>query len=98
MTHALMSSHIRYRGLQGDIRQFTAPISFDAEGMNTLTTLPEITPWRESGGVIVSDALGVPAVRKHFDPALESFPHRRIAKEAFLAGNDILSLVQFDLK
>lgn len=97
-TDALMSSHIRYRGFQGDIRQFTVPISFDAEGMKALTSLPEITPWREGGGLIVSDALGVPAVRKHFDPALESFPHRRIAKEAFLAGNDVLTLVQFDLK
>ncbi|MCB0153608.1 MAG: glycoside hydrolase family 3 protein, partial [Anaerolineae bacterium] len=28
ITDALMSSHIRYRGFQGDIRQFTAPISF----------------------------------------------------------------------
>jgi beta-N-acetylhexosaminidase len=60
VTDALMSSHIRYRGFQGDIRQFTAPISFDAEGMNTLITLPEISPWRESGGIVVSDALGVP--------------------------------------
>jgi beta-N-acetylhexosaminidase len=93
-----MSSHIRYRGFQGDIRQLTAPISFDAAGMETLLTLPEIAPWHQSGGLIVSDALGVPAVRKHFDPNLESFPHRRIAKEAFLAGNHILSLVQFDLK
>jgi beta-N-acetylhexosaminidase len=98
LTDALMSSHIRYRGFQGDIRQFTAPISFDAEGMKTLTGLPEIAPWRDNGGLIVSDALGVPAVRKHFDPTLESFPHRRIAREAFLAGNDVLSLVQFDLK
>lgn len=97
-TDALMSSHIRYRGFQGDIRQFTAPISFDADGMQTLTSLPEIAAWREDGGLIVSDALGVPAVRRHFDPSLETFPHRRIAKEAFLAGNDVLSLVQFDLK
>ncbi len=98
VTDALMSSHIRYRGFQGDIRQFTAPISFDAEGMATLTRLPEIARWRAGGGLIVSDALGVPAVRRQFDPSLESFPHRRIAKEAFLAGNDVLSLVQFDLK
>ncbi len=96
-TDALMSSHIRYRGFQGDIRQFTAPISFDANGMKTLLNLPEIAPWYEDGGLIVSDALGVPAVRKHFDPTLETFPHRRIAKDAFLAGNDVLSLVQFDL-
>lgn len=97
MTDALMSSHIRYRGFQGDIRQFTAPISFDAEGMETLMSLPEVAEWRENEGLIVSDALGVPAVRRHFDPSLESFPHRRIVKEAFLAGNDVLSLVQFDL-
>ncbi|MBN1219780.1 MAG: hypothetical protein JXM69_12695 [Anaerolineae bacterium] len=97
-TDALMSSHIRYRGFQGDIRQFTAPISFDAAGMATLLALPEIALWHDQGGFIVSDALGVPAVRKHFDPTLASFPHRRIAKEAFLAGNDVLSLVQFDLK
>ncbi len=97
VTDALMSSHIRYRGFQGDIRQFTAPISFDVDGMNTLLTLPQIEAWRANNGLIISDALGVPAVRKHFDPALQTFPHRRIAKEAFLAGNDVLSLVQFDL-
>ncbi|MEW5958513.1 MAG: glycoside hydrolase family 3 N-terminal domain-containing protein [Chloroflexota bacterium] len=98
VTDALMSSHIRYRGFQGDIRQFTAPISFDPNGMNTLLNLPEIAAWRANGGLIVSDALGVPAVRKYFDPNLQTFPHRRIAKEAFLAGNDVLCLVQFDLK
>jgi beta-N-acetylhexosaminidase len=98
LTDALMSSHIRYRGFQGDIRQFTAPISFDAEGMQTLLNLPEIDLWRSQGGVIVSDALGVEAVRKHFDPSRQSFPHRRIAKEAFLAGNDILLLDQFAVR
>ncbi len=97
VTEALMSSHIRYRGFQGDIRQFTAPISFDAEGMQTLLELPEIAQWRDQGGLIVSDALGVPAVRKHYDPTLQTFPHRRIAKEAFLAGNDVLSVAQYDL-
>jgi beta-N-acetylhexosaminidase len=98
LTDGLMSSHIRYRGFQGDIRQFTVPISFDAEGMRTLLSLPEVAPWRQQGGLIVSDALGVPAVRKHFDPSLQQFPHRRIAKEAFLAGNDILTLDQFALR
>jgi len=97
LTDAMMSSHIRYRGFQGDIRQFTAPISFDAAGMSTLLNLSEFVTWREQGGLIVSDALGVPAVRKHYDPALQTFPHRRIAREAFLAGNDLLILAQFDL-
>ena len=92
-----MSSHIRYRGFQGDIRQFTAPVSFDPEGMAAILGLSEFIPWRDQGGLIVSDALGVPAVRKYFDPTLSTFPHRRIAKESFLAGNDLLILAQFDL-
>jgi beta-N-acetylhexosaminidase len=97
VTDALMSSHIRYRGFQGDIRQFTAPVSFDPEGMATMLGLSEFVPWRDQGGLIVSDALGVPAVRKYFDPTLTTFPHRRIARESFLAGNDLLILAQFDL-
>jgi beta-N-acetylhexosaminidase len=96
VTDSLMSSHIRYRGLRGDIRQFTAPISFDAEGMEAILNLEEFSAWRASG-VMVSDSLGVPAVRKYFDPTLTTFPHRRIAKEALLAGNDLLLLAQFDL-
>jgi beta-N-acetylhexosaminidase len=95
-TDALMSSHIRYLGFQGNVRQYTAPISFDAEGMNSILSLNEFSSWRPTG-LIVSDSLGVPAVRKYFDPTLSTFPHRRIAKEAFLAGNNLLLLAQFDL-
>ena len=95
-TDGLMSSHIRYRGFYGDIRQFTKPISFDAESMQALLSLPEIAPWREDG-LMVSDSLGVRAVRKYFDPQLRDFPHRQIAREAFLAGNDLLLLSEFAL-
>src|SRR5690606_26159627 len=74
ITDALMTSHIRYRGFQGDnIRQFTAPISFDPTGLRTILALPEFDAWREQG-LMVSDALGVPAVRKYFDPTLQRFP------------------------
>ncbi len=97
VTDGLMSSHIRYRGVQRNVRQFTAPISFDAEGMATLLRLEPLATWRASG-LMVSDSLGVPAVRKYFDPTLQSFPHRLIAKEAFLAGSDLLLLAQFDLE
>jgi beta-N-acetylhexosaminidase len=95
-TDAMMSSHIRYRGFHGDIRQFTRPISFDAEAMGALLSLPELQEWREDG-VLVSDSLGVRAVRKYFDPQLLNFPHRQIAREAFLAGNDLLILSEFAL-
>ncbi len=96
VTDGLMSSHIRYRGFQGDIRQFTVPISFDAQSMGEILGLPELASWRGTG-LMVSDSLGVPAVRKYFDPSLTTFPHRRIAKEALLAGNDLLILAQFAL-
>ena len=95
-TDALMSSHIRYRGFFGDIRQFTRPISFDAESMGALLALSQFQEWRKDG-VMVSDSLGVPAVRKYFDPQLRTFPHRQIAREAFLAGNDLMILSQFSL-
>ncbi len=96
ITEALMSSHIRYRGFQGNIRQLTPPISFAAE-LQDILSLPEFEPWRQAGGVMVTDALGVPAVRKYYDPQLQSFPHKRVAHEAFLAGNDLLVLSQFAL-
>jgi beta-N-acetylhexosaminidase len=96
ITEALMSSHIRYRGFQGNIRQLTPPISFAAE-LQAILSLPEFEPWRQAGGIMVTDALGVPAVRKYYDPQLQSFPHKRVAQEAFLAGNDLLVLSQFAL-
>jgi beta-N-acetylhexosaminidase len=96
-TDAMMSSHIRYRGFYGDIRQFTRPISFDASGMQAILSLDQLAGWRQEG-LMVSDSLGVPAVRKYFDPQLLTFPHRQIAREAFLAGNDLLILSQFALE
>jgi beta-N-acetylhexosaminidase len=96
-TDALMTSHVRYRGFQGNIRQLTRPISCDAQNLPAILSLPEFAPWREAGGLMVSDALGVPAIRKFYDPTLETFPAKRIAQECFLAGNDLLYLAQFDL-
>ena len=96
VTDALMSSHIRYRDYQGEIRQFTAPVSLDAAAMEAILSLDGFATWR-AHGLMVSDSLGVPAVRKAFDPAQVTFPHRRIAKEAFLAGNDLLLLSHFAL-
>jgi beta-N-acetylhexosaminidase len=96
-TDALMTSHVRYRGFQGNIRQLTRPISCDAQNLPAILSLPEFAPWREAGGLLVSDALGVPAIRKFYDPTLQTFPAKRIAQECFLAGNDLLYLAQFDL-
>jgi beta-N-acetylhexosaminidase len=95
-TAAMMTSHIRYRGFQGNIRQLTPPISL-APQLQDLMNLKEFADWRAAGGVLVSDALGVPALRRYYDPALLKFPHRQVAQDAFLAGNDLLYLSRFAL-
>jgi beta-N-acetylhexosaminidase len=95
-TAAMMTAHIRYRGFQGNIRELTPPISL-APQLQELVSLPEFAAWRAAGGVLVSDALGVPALRRYYDPTLSNFPHRQVAQHAFLAGNDLLYLGRFGL-
>ena len=92
---ALLTTHIRYQGFQGNIRATTAPVSFDPQALTALMELPEFTGWRQNGGVIVSDALGVRAVKRFYDDTEQLFPHRQVAKDALLAGNDLLYLNNF---
>ncbi len=92
---ALLVSHIRYQGLQGNIRSTTRPISFDQPALSLLMELAPFATWRESGGVIISDDLGSRAVRRFHDPTEQTFNARRLALDAFLAGNDILYLNNF---
>jgi beta-N-acetylhexosaminidase len=96
-TDALMTAHIRYRGFQGNIRYVTPPISLHPQSLQQIMNLQELAPWREAGGVLVSDSLGLPAIRRHYSAELDSFPHRQIALDAFQAGNDVLTLSRFSL-
>ncbi len=91
----VLVSHIRFRGLEGERFVVTRPISVDRQALQRLLGLPELVGWREGGGVTVSDGLGVRALRRFYDPSERSFNGRRIAQEAFLAGNDLLLLSQF---
>lgn len=93
----LLTTHIRYQGFQGNIRATTNPVSFDPQALATLMQLAEFAPWRQAGGIIVSDALGVRAVERFYDPMENEFPHRVVANHAFLAGNDLLFLANFAL-
>jgi beta-N-acetylhexosaminidase len=95
ITDGLSVSHIRYQGFQGNIRATTKPVSFDATALSQLMGLPDLQPWRESGGLLVSDNLGSPAVRKFFDPTGISFDGRQVARNALLAGNDLLYVNNF---
>ncbi|MCA9978899.1 MAG: hypothetical protein KC413_24230, partial [Anaerolineales bacterium] len=67
------------------------------QALKTLMELAPFADWRQAGGIIVSDALGVHSVEKFYDDTEQEFPHRRVAKDAFLAGNDVLYLADFAL-
>ncbi|MBI5348192.1 MAG: hypothetical protein HZB77_02565 [Chloroflexi bacterium] len=96
-TDALLVSHIRYRGFQGNIRDTTRPISFDQQALGVLLGSSELSSWRAAGGVAMSDSLGVRVVRRLYDATGRTFPAFTIARDAFLAGNDLLYLSQFGL-
>jgi len=93
----MMISHIRFQGLGGGRFITTSPISVDSNVLQQLLALPELSAWREAGGVTLSDELGLRALRRFYAPGEQTFNGRRIAQDAFLAGNDLLLLSQFSL-
>ncbi len=88
----LLTSHIKYQGFQSNIRSTTRPISFDPQAFDQLMSLPAFEVWRENGGIMVSDELGTRAVRLFFSPTGEVFNAHFVARDALLAGNDLLNL------
>lgn len=90
----LYVSHIRYQGLQGNIRAITKPISLDSAALEFLLSQSELSTWRENGGVVVSDDLGSLAMRRFYDPTGKTFDARQVVRSAFLAGNDLLYMDQ----
>jgi len=88
-------SHIRYQGFQGNIRETTKPVSFDSSALSSIMNLEQLSTWRSEGGILISDSLGGNAVRSFFDPDDKDFDGKQIALNAFLAGNDILFLDDF---
>jgi len=92
---ALLSSHIRYQGLQGNIRATTRPVSLDPQALGLLMELPGLANWRQNGGVLISDDLGNMAIRRFYSLTNQTFDPRRVALNAFLAGNDILYFADF---
>lgn len=90
MADGLLVSHIRYQGFQGNIRATTRPVSLDASALSAIIALSEFTNWRTTGGLIVSDALGSQAVRDFYAQSGEEFLPRVVARDAFVAGNDLL--------
>jgi beta-N-acetylhexosaminidase len=93
----LQSTHIRYAALQGSSDSIP-PISLAPQLSQDLLESPAFSEWRNAGrGLVMSDDLGAPAIRRYYDPTLQSFPHRRVAQDALLAGNDLLLLSRWSL-
>ncbi len=91
----LLTSHIRYQGFQGSIRATTRPVSLDAQALSGLLSLAPLAAWRDGGGLVISDSLGSRAVRRFYDPVASEINSHLVARDAFLAGNDILILSNF---
>jgi beta-N-acetylhexosaminidase len=90
LVDGLMTAHVRYQGLQGNV-----PISLDARNLPAILALKEFAPWREAGGLVVSAPLGAPAALEGIAAPNDTFPGRRLAQDAFLAGSDVLLLQDF---
>ena len=93
VANGFVTSHIRYSGFLRS-RERTPPISL-SDQLGDMLALEEFQGWHQQGGLVLSDALGVRAIRRYYDPSEESFLAQRIAYEAFQAGNDLLWLDQY---
>jgi beta-N-acetylhexosaminidase len=95
-TDGLLVGHIRSQAFQPNMQFFSDPLTLDETGLGVAMTLPEFANWK-SDGLLMADFLGAQAIKDHLDAERAGFPHFRIAREALMAGNDILPLVQFSL-
>ncbi len=91
----VLVTHNRYRGFEGNIRISTQPISLDTQALKLLMSLEQVVGWREAGGVLVSENLGLRSIREFYNPEGTSFNARRVVQEALIAGNDLLILDKF---
>ncbi len=90
-TEALMSSHMRYSAFQALGGERIPPLGFSPD-LSTVLGEEGFDEWRARGGLLMSNALGLPAIRRDYDATLSEFPFRRAALDAFTAGNDLIYL------
>lgn len=86
----MQCANIRYQG--ANTGSVTRPVCVDEGAAGQLLALDAFRDWR-SDGLMVSSALGTTAIRRYY--SVTPFPHRQVAREAFLAGNDLLLLDDF---
>ncbi|MBN2305249.1 MAG: hypothetical protein JXQ72_12260 [Anaerolineae bacterium] len=86
----LQCANIRYQGQNA--RSITRPVCVDEQAAGQLLASSDLRDWRDTG-LMVSSTLGTSAIRRYYN--ITPFPHRQIAREAFVAGNDLLFLHNF---
>ncbi len=94
----VQTSSARYVALQGTTSSDTKPFGFDSQALGSLLAEPEFAEWHAGNNVVVSSSLGANSVRSFYDPTGEGFPAFVIARDALLAGNDLLLLDNFGLE
>jgi beta-N-acetylhexosaminidase len=90
-TDAFMSSHMRYSAFQALGGERVPPLGFSPD-LSTVLEEEGFSEWRARGGLLMSNALGLPAIRRDYDATLSEFPFRLAALDAFTAGNDLIYL------
>ncbi len=90
LADGLQCANIRYQG--ENIRTETRPVCIDENAFTTAINLTGYGDWRTQG-IIISDNLGTQAMRRLYE--VQPFPHRQVARDALLAGNDVLLLANF---
>ncbi|MBX3014054.1 MAG: hypothetical protein KF832_21215 [Caldilineaceae bacterium] len=90
-TDGLMTSHMRFSALQGGAAGRTTPISLLPD-LKMVLNNEGLNDWYAAGGVVMTNGLGLPAVRRYYDATLLKFPYKRVVWDAFVAGHDLLYL------
>ncbi len=94
----MQTSNGRYVALQGVTSSDTKPFGLDSQALGDLLSTNDFAEWRADSNVIMSSSLGANSVRQFYDPTGAAFPAFVIARDALLAGNDLLLLDNFGLE
>jgi len=93
---ALMPAQGRFSAWQGAVTTDTRPLALDSAALGEVMRIPQLSDWRDEGGVIISPPLGRRGVRRYYDPSGNIFRSYEIARDALLAGNDLLFVDEFE--
>lgn len=96
MTDGLLLAHSKYQAFQSNITTSTPPMTLDGQALDQLISVNAFSSWYDRGGLIVSDALWNQAIRRFYEQQAANFNPTLIARDALLAGNDLLMLSGLD--